>query len=382
MARSPCLPGRPRARRRRAAVRRKLDRRSPSLSHDRSRSPCSSLQDYLNASDTSLWGLVTNGTVLRLMRDNASLTRPAYIEADLAQIFANEDTASFAVLWLLIHRTRFGVAGAPRPIARSNAGARPAPREGEAARDRLADQVEQALRVLGSGFLDANPDLRRTCLADEVNLTDWFNELLRLVYRLIFLMVAEDRNLLHPRAPDPTPASSMPKATASPLCVAGRAPRRLGQAPRPLRRHQDRLPRAWPTASRARAAGPWRPVRDGQLPTLSEARLPNRAFMAALYRLSWLVDDKAMVPVNWRAMETEELGSVYECLLELQPQLGDDGKSSHLRLGSRRAEGQPAQDHRLLLHARQPRSGAARYRARSRARPDRGRGRRSGRWRC
>ena len=34
-----------------------------------------------------------------------------------------------------------------------------------------------------------------------------------------------------------------------------------------------------------------------------------------------------MVPVNWRAMETEELGSVYESLLELQPQLGDDGKT-------------------------------------------------------
>lgn len=34
-----------------------------------------------------------------------------------------------------------------------------------------------------------------------------------------------------------------------------------------------------------------------------------------------------MVPVNWRAMETVELGSVYESLLELQPQLGDDGRT-------------------------------------------------------
>ena len=49
--------------------------------------------------------------------------------------------------------------------------------------------------------------------------------------------------------------------------------------------------------------------------------------MEALYRLSWLSDKTGMVPVNWRAMETEELGSVYESLLELQPQLGDDGKT-------------------------------------------------------
>jgi hypothetical protein len=34
-----------------------------------------------------------------------------------------------------------------------------------------------------------------------------------------------------------------------------------------------------------------------------------------------------MVPVNWRSMETEELGSVYESLLELQPQLTEDGRS-------------------------------------------------------
>jgi hypothetical protein len=60
---------------------------------------------------------------------------------------------------------------------------------------------------------------------------------------------------------------------------------------------------------------------------LETARLRNRAFMEALYRLSWLDQKTGMVPVNWRAMETEELGSVYESLLELQPQLGDDGKT-------------------------------------------------------
>src|SRR5262249_24744446 len=85
-----------------------LDRRRATLSTDRSRSPAFALQDYLNDSDQALWGLVTNGAVIRLMRDNASFTRPAYIEADLAQIFTNEDAASFAVLWSLIHRTRFG----------------------------------------------------------------------------------------------------------------------------------------------------------------------------------------------------------------------------------------------------------------------------------
>ncbi len=181
----------------------KLDRRSATLSTDRSRSPALALQDYLNDSDSALWGLVTNGSVIRLMRDNASLTRPAYVEADLAQIFTNEDAASFAVLWSLIHRTRFGVAAAPITDCALERWREAGSREGEVARDRLAAQVEIALKVLGSGFLEANPDLAARLTSGEVNLTEWFNELLRLVYRLIFLMVAEDRNLLHPETAGP-----------------------------------------------------------------------------------------------------------------------------------------------------------------------------------
>jgi N-6 DNA Methylase len=305
-----------------------LDRRSPTLSVDRSRSPAFALQDYLNDSDDALWGIVTNGTHLRLMRDNASLTRPAYIEADLAQIFSTEDIASFAALWLLIHRSRFGAADTPAtdcPLERwREAGSR----EGEAARDRLADQVQIALKVLGSGFLGANPELAARLKSGEVNLTAWFNELLRLVYRLIFLMVAEDRNLLHP---------AKSKAEARALYAEGyslASLRKQCYRAATWDKHHDRYEgikivfRALAHGQEALAL----PALGGlfaedKLLHLESARLRNRAFMEALYRLSWLDQKTGMVPVNWRAMETEELGSVYESLLELQPQLGDDGKT-------------------------------------------------------
>jgi hypothetical protein len=306
----------------------KLDRRSPTLSVDRSRSPAFALQDYLNDNDHTLWGLVTNGVAIRLMRDNASLTRPAYIEADLEQIFTNEDAASFAVLWSLIHRTRFGAEGAPATDCSLERWRESGSREGEAARDRLADQVELALKVLGSGFLEANPDLATRLKSGEVNLTGWFNELLRLVYRLIFLMVAEDRNLLHPEKA---------RVAARKLYVEGYGLAALrAQCVRASSwdRHHDRyegikiifraLGRGEETLGLPALGGLFAP---GMLPHLETARLRNRAFMDALYRLSWLSDQTGMVPVNWRAMETEELGSVYEALLELQPQLGDDGKT-------------------------------------------------------
>lgn len=305
-----------------------LDRRSPTLSTDRSRSPAFALQDYLNDKEEALWGLVTNGLMLRLMRDNASLTRPAYIEADLAQIFSNEDIASFAVLWLLIHRSRFGIKGAPATDCALERWRDAGSREGEAARDRLAGQVQEALRLLGSGFLQANPDLANKLRSGEVNRTEWFNELLRLVYRLIFLMVAEDRNLLHP---------GNAKAEARKLYAEGyslTALRKQCFRATSWDRHQDRY-EGLKIVFRALAHGEDRlglPAlgglfADDQLPHLETARLRNRAFMEALYKLSWLSDRTGMLPVNWRAMETEELGSVYESLLELQPQLGDDGRT-------------------------------------------------------
>ncbi len=305
-----------------------LDRRSPTLSTDRSRSPAFALQDYLNDSDDALWGIVTNGMQMRLMRDNASLTRPAYIEADLAQMFTNEDIASFAVLWLLIHRSRFGAAETPAtdcPLERwRDAGSK----EGEAARDRLADQVQLSLKLLGSGFLEANPDLAAKLHSGEVNLTEWFNELLRLVYRLIFLMVAEDRNLLHPDKARPEARNLYAEGYSL------QSLRKQCYRAATWDKHHDRyegvkvvfraLTHGQPALALPALGGLFA---EDRLPHLETARLRNRAFMEALYRLSWLADKNGMVPVNWRAMETEELGSVYESLLELQPQLGDDGKT-------------------------------------------------------
>ncbi len=59
---------------------------------------------------------------------------------------------------------------------------------------------------------------------------------------------------------------------------------------------------------------------------LEGARLSNKALMEAVFRLAWLKDEASLLPVNWRDMETEELGSVYESLLELTPLLVEDGR--------------------------------------------------------
>ena len=302
-----------------------LDRASEHLPGDgRRRSAATAIQDWLNADDDSLWGFCCNGESLRLVRDNASLTRPAYIEANLRQIFEGENFADFAALWLLIHISRFGQTGTPVsdcPLERwREAGSK----EGVAARDRLRDGVEQALLVLGNGFLEHNKNasLKSKIEKGELSLQEYFTQLLRLVYRLIFLLAAEDRGLLH-----------LPRAT-----VAARKLYAEGYSLDNLRQHAVRRA-AWDkhydrwegllVVFSALSRGEVKlglPALGGlfspeALPDLEQAYLSNRKLMEAIYRLAWIEENKRPVPINWRDMETEELGSVYESLLELTPRL-------------------------------------------------------------
>ena len=77
-----------------------LDRRTAGVRGAADQSPHSVVQELLNRSRERLWGIVTNGLSLRLLRDNVTLTRQAYVEFDLEAILASEAYEDFALLWL------------------------------------------------------------------------------------------------------------------------------------------------------------------------------------------------------------------------------------------------------------------------------------------
>src|SRR5262249_31009461 len=121
-------------------------------------------------------------------------------EADLERLFTEELYADFAALWLLIHETRFGKPGtapADCPLELWRAAGR---EEGTRARKRLCRGVEEALELFGKGFLShpANTRLRQALQDGALTNQEYFQQLLRLVYRLIFLLTVEERGLLHP----------------------------------------------------------------------------------------------------------------------------------------------------------------------------------------
>lgn len=294
----------------------------------RRRSAFGLTQEYLNAADGALWGLCSDGLTLRLARDNASLTRPAWIEADLARIFSEERYADFAALWLLIHETRFGRPSQPVTDCALEEWRASGREQGTRAREHLRAGVEEALLCLGQGFL-SHPDnqvLRESLHCGALTPSDYFQQLLRLVYRLIFLITAEERELLHQKDADPF---------AIDLYQSGYSMRRLRD--RATRRSaHDRYSDLWESLRivfRALSGGEPRlglPALAGlyapsQCAYLDASRLHNRALLQAVFRLTWLREPSGLSRVNWRDMGPEELGSVYESLLELVPQITQGG---------------------------------------------------------
>jgi hypothetical protein len=298
----------------------------------RRRSAWGTLQEYLNASDDVLWGIATNGARLRIGRDNSSLTRPAWIEADLDRIFDEDRFADFSVLWLVLHASRFGSAQA-QPVECALERWRDAAREaGTRARDQLRGGVEDALQALGQGFLaePANVALRQALIAGELLSAEYFNELLRLVYRMIFLLTIEERGILH--------GDGVSGATRA-LYADGYSMRRLRE--RAVRRSQyDRHTDQWSSlrpvfAALGRSVGEAAlglPELGGlfapeQCAHLDASELGNSALLRAVYRLAWLKEKSGLARVNWKDMGPEELGSVYESLLELVPRITNDGRT-------------------------------------------------------
>ena len=71
------------------------------------RSATTLVQGELNSREGALWGMATNGLTWRILRDNESITRPGYIEIDLARIFRDDLYSDFSAFWLIAHRSRF-----------------------------------------------------------------------------------------------------------------------------------------------------------------------------------------------------------------------------------------------------------------------------------
>ncbi|MFE0206103.1 Eco57I restriction-modification methylase domain-containing protein [Streptomyces sp. NPDC058985] len=284
--------------------------------------PQSMLQECLNRTEAHLWGVLTNGRQVRLLRDSSALATASYVEFDLEAIFDGELFSEFVLLYRVLHVSRFEVAeDAPPSACRLEKWRTEAIASGTRALDQLRKGVQDAITALGTGFL-RRPE--NTALREDVRPKALQAALLRLVYRLLFVFVAEDRDaLLSPKAD--AVARERYKAYFSSARLRAHARKRRGTA------HGD-LYEALRIVIDALGDEAGRPElglpglgglfndTDADAP-LRGLKLSNEALLTAVRHLSQVRDGSSgrWRAIDYRHLDAEELGSVYESLLELEP---------------------------------------------------------------
>lgn len=328
-----------------------LDRRTPGAAGAARLAPHSLVQQFLNASDAHLWAHLSNGLTWRLLRDNMTMSRPNYVEFDLRAMFDGQQYADFVVFWLLCHRTR--IEAAPPELCWLEAWATQAEEDGARALNRLGRGVEQALAVLGNGFLGhpANHALRqRLSLGTDQSTSGtahrYWQQLLRLVYQLLFILVAEERGvLLMPETETTTAARTTFSRHYSLRRLRKLARSQVGSDHGDLWQQvqvvltglgsHDGLPALGlpPLGGQLFSTDATMDLRGGA--DFAAAQLANKDLLQAVRSLCFVVEgDGSFSTVDYRNMGAEELGSIYESLLELHPHLDVPGRSFSISGGA------------------------------------------------
>ncbi len=327
-----------------------LDRRTKGARGAATASPHSMVQEFLNRSNEHLWAFLSNGLQLRILRDNVSLSRQAYVEFDLEAMMEGEVYADFALLWLLCHQSRIEAEKAENcwlekwsHLARE---------QGTRILNNLRNGVASAIEALGQGFIGhpRNDRLRRKLQeSGELSKEDFYRQLLRIVYRLLFLFVAEDRELLH--SPDsPEEASDLYDKYYSMRRLRDMALRIRGS------KHSDLwhglslvfnalgqkegcpelgLPGLgsflWNENSTKDLLGPYQiNTTENKDEEVEPVFITNDDLLLAIRAIAYVEQDRVLRSVDYRNLGSEELGSVYESLLELHPSMHVEAKEFKL----------------------------------------------------
>ena len=293
-------------------------------------SPHALIQEYLNLAETQLYGIMTNGIQLRLIRDCGRMSRLSYVEFDFERMFEEELYSEFALLYRFLHVTRFSKDSEDPAACIMESYHESSQAEGGRIRDGLSSAVQDGIILLAKGFLGqrSNEELRETLSSGALTAAGFYHELLLLVYRLLFLLVVEERGLVFPPEADSTQRDIYARFYSL-ARLRGLSELVLGD----LDRHDDwyRLLLETFTLFDERGSGRALGIAplggglfgSGVLRQLSLLSLPNRALRDALAGLDsfWDHERHCRIRVNYGSLNVEEFGSVYEGLLELEPEI-------------------------------------------------------------
>ena len=276
------------------------------------RGPHDELQAFLNASEEHRWGIVVSPTRLRIVRDYHHRRTRGYVEWDLDAIFETRSYPDFLCLYRLAHASRFvpGEDG-DDPLEAIHQRSLDA---GVTIGRQLQPQVHRALETIANGVADAE---LLEALRDPARARAFHRELLVFLYRVLFLLFAERRGLL--------PNSGI---YAESYAVS-RLRELAGQGAHAVEPRRGDLWEGLKVTFRALGGDGAEAIEafpfDGPLfnatrtPTLSAARCENRVLLRAIDALTSVQIEGVRQHVNYGDLGVEEIGSVYESLLDYLP---------------------------------------------------------------
>jgi len=287
-------------------------------------SPHDALQDCLNRHDAT-WAVLMNETVIRVLRDYHHTTVPGYIEFDLEGIFLNRSFPEFLALYRLCHASRF----ARDPLTGKEALEdyyEVSRQAGEKIGKSLRANVVRAIEEFGNGFLDGA--LIERLRGDEEACRAYYQEILAVVYRIIFMLFAEQRGMLG-------------GGEHGDLFLEEYSITSLRERVDAFEGRDDRNTDLWEglrvTFRMLESGVPELGVNafDGMLFSsgterfLSGARCRNTALMNAIRELTWTVPEEGgrrqrshgRQRISYADLSVEEIGAIYESLLDYVPRI-------------------------------------------------------------
>jgi hypothetical protein len=250
------------------------------------------------------------------------------VEFDLRSILEDQRFQDFAALYRLLHRTRLPRGADARDCLLDEYYAHSV-EQGGRVREHLRVGVEECIRRLADGFLNRpgppNEALRQRVARgytgyNPIRPEGLYRQLLKLIYRLLFLLVAEDRGLLSP--------DSVYREHYGIARLRGTVDQRAA-----FNEYDDlwqSLRVLWRILSEEELAALLQlaPL-NGELfapMDMDECAISNGDLVGALGHLVYYQERSAPPRrVNYAALDVEELGSVYESLLEFHPAVEPDG---------------------------------------------------------
>ncbi|EMA48131.1 putative restriction/modification enzyme, partial [Halococcus morrhuae DSM 1307] len=281
------------------------------------------LKSYLEHTPESIsWGILTNGKKWRLYGTKDYETE-TYYEIDLPELLESGSVERFKYFYVLFRPAAFRESAGTTFLETVWSESETAAQElGED----LQDNVFTALRVLGEGFVETNDlDIDPT---DDERLAELKEQSLVLLYRLMFVLYAESRDLIDPE--DPNRRSEYEENFS--LGVLRQDIReKVGETPSESAFEREfseysfsmwnRLERLFSLVDTGNDDLGIPPYNGGLFDEdrhdfLREYEVANTYIAEVIYRLSTTATDEGFVPADYADLDTRHLGTIYEGLLE------------------------------------------------------------------